>query len=206
MENLFQKLKRVRNFPLLTLRVIQEMMPGGFLTESNHLKKQTLIKEIQKERGFKTFVETGTNQGVMIEAVKNCFDSIYSIELDTDLFLKAKQRFSSDQHIHLFQGDSGKVLKEVLDIISTPTLFWLDAHYSGGVTAKAESETPILQELNLIFNHSSKGHVVLIDDAWSFGTIKDYPSLPELRRFVKSKNSQTKVEINKGMILIRLNT
>ena len=202
MENLFQKLKRVRNLPLLSIRVMQEMLPGGFLTATNHSKKQNLIKKIQSERGFKTFIETGTNEGVMIDAVKDRFDQIYSIELDTDLYTRSKARFSSNQHIHILQGDSGELLGKVLADVSTPSIFWLDAHYSGGITAKTESETPILKELTVIFNHDVKGHVILIDDAWSFGTIKDYPSMSELRRFVKSKRPQIKVEVQNGIIRI----
>lgn len=202
MANFFQKAKRVRNFPLLSIRVLQEMLPGGFLSSTNHLKKQNLIKQIQKERGLKIFVETGTNEGAMIDAVKNCFDQIYSIELDTDLFRKARDRFSSEKHIQIFQGDSGAVLKTTLELITAPTLFWLDAHYSGGVTAKADSETPVLKELDLIFGHPVKGHIVVIDDAWSFGTIKDYPSMAELKRFVKAKSPMTKVEVKQGMIVL----
>jgi hypothetical protein len=203
MTNLFQKAKRVRNFPLLSVRVLQELMPGGFLSASNHLKKQRLIKEIQMEKKFEIFVETGTNEGAMIEAIKTCFNQIYSIELDIELFHKAQSRFASETHIHIFQGDSGTVLQKTLKSITTPALFWLDAHYSGGVTAKAESETPILKELDLVFAHPVKDHIVVIDDAWSFGTIKDYPSLSELKKFVKRKSPLTTVSVTKGMLVLR---
>lgn len=201
--SVFQKAKRVRNFPLLFVRLIQESFPGGFLTATNHLKKQNLIKVFQREQGFKIFVETGTNEGVMVQAVKDCFEQIYSIELDTELHRRAKERFASEKHIEILQGDSGSVLKTLMQKINAPALFWLDAHYSGGVTAKADVETPILKELDLVFSHPIKEHVIVIDDAWSFGTIKDYPSMGELRRFVESKSPQTNVEVRNGMIVLR---
>src|ERR1035437_6144808 len=201
---LAEKLQRVRNLPLLSIRVIPEMMPGGFLSSTSHAKKQEIIRAIQKENNFKTFIETGTNEGEMVAAIRDCFERIYSIELDATLFARAKERFRNGSHIEIIQGNSGEVLEKILKTISSPCLFWLDAHYSGGTTAKSDSETPILAELEQILRHEVKTHVVLIDDAWCFGTMKDYPTLAQLRRFVASKTVHAMVKVTKGIIRIDL--
>jgi hypothetical protein len=56
----------------------------------------------------------------------------------------------------------------VLASIQQPALFWLDAHYSGGVTALGDTVSPISSELDVVLGHAVKGHVVLVDDAREF--------------------------------------
>jgi len=75
------------------------------------------------------------------------------VELSTELYERAKRKFSRYKHISIFKGDSSKVLPEILSQIEEPCLFWLDGHYSKGITATGEKETPILEELKHIFNH-----------------------------------------------------
>jgi len=166
------------------------------------LRKQALISETQKAYGLQTFVETGTNEGDMVAAIQDCFNSVYSVELDLNLFKRARERFLAKKHIKIFQGDSAKVLPQILKEVSAPCLFWLDAHYSGGVTAKGSTETPIHQEIDEILRHPIQGHLILIDDAWCFGTMKDYPSVKELKQFVKERNARAKVKVCRGVIWV----
>ena len=65
------------------------------------------------------------------------------------------------QHVYILQGDSTHVLSAILGKISQPCLFWLDAHCSGGQTARGELETPIMWELSCI----------LIEFPYKFGAI-----------------------------------
>jgi hypothetical protein len=48
--------------------------------------------------------------------------------------------------------------------INVPITFWLDAHESGGETAKGLHGDPILQELDIIKRHQLKNHTIMIDD------------------------------------------
>jgi len=92
---------------------------------------------------------------------------------------------SSRWSIHILQGQSGEVLPEVLKNIDKPCLFWLDAHYSGGSTAKGQENTPVIQELECILNHKNANeHIILIDDARLFIDEDDYPALKTLERLV----------------------
>ncbi len=84
------------------------------------------------------------------------------------------------------QGDSGEVLKQLIPVLSSQAIFWLDGHYSGGLTAKGAKECPGYEELNAIFN-SSIEHVICIDDARLFVGKNDYPTIDELSIFVQEK-------------------
>lgn len=157
-----------------------------------HIIKQKVLREFKDKFSISTLVETGTFYGDMIKAMKGDFDTIYSIELSEPLYRKARSRFKSDNNVHLLQGDSGKVLEILVPKIEVPALFWLDGHYSGGETAKGESNTPIFNELKHIFNSSINGHVIIVDDARCFGQDPGYPTMEELSAFVlKSKPNAT---------------
>lgn len=151
-----------------------------------NLIKQHVVKEYAGRFHMHVFVETGTYLGEMVNAVKDVFDQIYSIELSMELYQNAKIRFAGIKHVTIIQGDSGEVLDEVLAHVNQPCLFWLDGHYSEGITVKSELETPIRKELSHIFGHSiASRHVILIDDARCFTSEHDYPTIEQLRDISK---------------------
>ncbi len=142
-----------------------------------HKIKQQAIKEYAEKYGCKVLIETGTYRGDMLEAQKKNFDKLYSVELNMDFWENAKKRFKNDSHITLLQGDSGEVLPKLVPTIDQSTLFWLDGHYCGGVTALSKIECPIYAEIDTVFK-SNKDHVMLIDDARWFKGERDYPTSP----------------------------
>ena len=152
-----------------------------------HPVKQRNLRRYAREYGLRVLVETGTYLGDMVEAMKRDFDEIYSVELGQELYEQAKLRFASEPHVKLLQGDSGVVLKQIVDGLDRPALFWLDGHYSAGITAQGEKDTPIYEELAHILNAPDLGHVILVDDARNFGSDPAYPTLEELKEFVNSK-------------------
>lgn len=166
-----------------------------------HRRKQRALLTLGKKFKLSTLIETGTYFGDMVDAMKPHFKTIHSIELDKELFSRAQERFASDQHIHLFQGDSTLILPRLLETIDTPCLFWLDGHYSGGVTAKGEKETPILQELHAILHHCIHAHVILIDDMQCFTGIHDYPTVEELKSKIDS-SEKYRTKIIKNMMVV----
>mgnify|MGYP001185340197 CR=1 FL=1 len=167
-----------------------------------HIVKQQTLKTISKRYGLKILVETGTYYGDMVEAMKDVFNQLYSIELSAELYKKAKKRFKGEKHIELICGDSGLELMNLMSKIDQPTLFWLDGHYSAGVTAKGEKDTPIYEELNHILNSTDKGHVIIIDDARCFGADPNYPSIKELCDFIKSKRANLDIVIQDDCIRV----
>lgn len=175
---------------------------GGKSARPPHLYKQKTVKEYAKAFSIRTFIETGTYEGDMVEATRKIFDKVYSIELDMTLYKNAKQRFSRFKNITIIQGDSGKVLPKLLKSIKFSCLFWLDAHYSGGITAKGELETPVIQELQSILNHSIKKHVILIDDAHCFVGQNNYPTVEELKKLVFNINPTLVLSVENDIIRI----
>lgn len=167
-----------------------------------HIVKQKILKNIRDKFGLKILVETGTYYGDMVEAMKKYFDEIYSIELSKELYEKAKKRFNRDKKVNLIYGDSGIELENLIAQLKKPALFWLDGHYSAGVTAKGHKDTPIYEELTHIFNSSQQDNIVLIDDARCFGTDPAYPSIEELKKFIDSKCPDAKIEIENDVIRI----
>lgn len=167
-----------------------------------HIIKEELIRDYAKTFNTNILIETGTYLGDMVHAMKKSFSRVISFELDQTLATQARQRFSSDSHIEIIQGDSGKLLGDYLANINEPCLFWLDGHYSGGITAKGPLETPIKNELTAILSHAVDGHVVLIDDARCFTGENDYPTLDELKSFVAARKPNYKFSLQHDVIRI----
>jgi len=162
--------------------------------------KHVIVKEYAKQHRARIFIETGTYLGDMVWAVKDNFYKIYSVELSTELYERAKRKFSRYKHISIFKGDSSKVLPEILSQIEEPCLFWLDGHYSEGITATGEKETPILEELKHIFNHPIEDHIILIDDARCFTGYGDYPNIEELKAVLLSRYPDNAFNIEDDII------
>lgn len=127
--------------------------------------------EVFRSHLKRVFVETGSIQGDGVQkALDAGFEEVYSIELAPHLYEHCCERFKNNPHVHLFLGDSSEGLKVILKKINEPVTFWLDGHYSWGETARGESNTPLLKELEIIANQPIKTHTILIDDVRCFGT------------------------------------
>jgi len=160
----------------------------GYPVPPHHIIKEITVAEYQKKYGYNILIETGTCFGDMVEAQKNNFKKIYSIELDKILYEKAKNRFKDLLNISIINGDSGKILSNIISELKEPSLFWLDAHYSGGFTAKGDKNCPIFEELDAIFESELNGHAILIDDARLFVGKNDYPKIDYLTEYFRKKN------------------
>jgi hypothetical protein len=164
--------------------------------------KQLAIKSLAKKFGLKILVETGTCYGDMVDAMKDSFSQIYSIELSNELYEKAKKRFAGRENVTLIKGDSGIELGNLVGKIDQSALFWLDAHYSAGVTARGAKDTPVYEELSNIFSVPNRGHVIVIDDARCFGTDPAYPSIQKLSDFINAKSPNAEIVIADDSIRI----
>jgi len=164
--------------------------------------KRLTIEEYSKNFSINILIETGTYLGETIDALKNKFVKLISIELDTVLFEKARAKFGDFSHISILHGNSSQILQLYLASIHEPALFWLDGHYSGTGTAKGEFNTPILGELKAILNHPIKSHVILIDDARCFVGENGYPTMKDLFSFINKINRNLRFVIEDDIIRI----
>ncbi len=169
----------------------------NFAPSSPAYKQQEIIRLAQQAH-INTFIETGTYQGDTTAICASHFAQLTTIELSKELHAAAVKRFADQPHIKVLQGDSASVIAETLTTLNEPALFWLDAHYSMGLTAKAEKNTPIVEEVISILSHKVKNHIILIDDARCFhpkypdqfigeaaNSLRGYPTLTELIQLVK---------------------
>jgi hypothetical protein len=160
-----------------------------------HIIKQRTLAEFAGRFDLHVMVETGTNLGNMINAQKDHFREIYSIELDPWLAERAKRKFAAFPDIHLYQGDSGQVLPTIVPLIKQPALFWIDAHW-GAIDA------PVKKELECIYRHPVRNHVLLIDDARYFDGHGDYYAIDELREHAAREYPGSVVEVKDDIIRI----
>lgn len=159
--------------------------------------KHAVIRYFAKKHNIGMFVETGTLHGDTVEAVKDVFNTIYSIELSEVLYQNALARFAGEDSIKLLYGDSGWVLSELLTKITSPCVLWLDSHYTEvPFAALGPQFTPIMAELHAVLDHPLVDqHVILIDDARLFQGYFDFPTVEQIRDFVASKRQDLHFEV-----------
>lgn len=169
-----------------------------------HIDKIDKIMAAKELFGIETFVETGTYLGVTTNYMQSFFKKVYTIELSKLLADEATEYFASKKHVKVLQGDSGLIIEDIVKNNSDKKLFWLDAHYSAGITASSSKfgDTPVSKEIEEILNYWVPESVILVDDASLFVGKDNYPTLEEVKQFVTTKNSTLKVFVNKGIIHI----
>jgi len=179
-------------YPLNLLRSTPEILHwlrSGCSGVAPHPFKMMVVGSYLKLFSTDDFIETGTYLGDTLGYIAKSGVRCTSVELSRELYEAARKRFNEYKNVRLVQGDSGKILPELLKEINKPVLFWLDGHYSSGITAVAETHTPISAELQAILGHPIKRHVILIDDARCFDGQNDYPHLDDLLQAVREEGS-----------------
>jgi hypothetical protein len=126
-----------------------------------------IITELAALGGITRFVETGTFFGGTARTASQHFEQVYTIEKADGLYQKYHRELRAVGNVEPLLGDSKTVLPQVVALLANaPAVFWLDGHWSGGETAGADDECPVLAELAAL---SGRGRdIVLIDDARLF--------------------------------------
>jgi len=138
--------------------------------EKNLIDK-CLEKISKKYSDFPIFIESGTYYGETTKLASLLFNKIYSIELDLNLFNKNKELFKNNRNVVILQGDTLKILPQLLIKENSNIIFWLDGHNSGPGTAAGEIDFPALQECEIIDKmFLGKYGLILIDDVRMFGS------------------------------------
>ncbi|WP_428389207.1 hypothetical protein [Mucisphaera sp.] len=164
--------------------------------------KWMVIREYANRFGLKELIETGTHEGNTLAAVAEQFERLTSIELSDHYYDLACRRFDGDAKVRLLHGDSGKVLPEVVRLLDRPALFWLDGHYSQGLTARGELDTPISAELEAVLGDERFEHVALIDDARLFVGKDGYPTLDALYERIRALRPGYTMSVREDVIRV----
>ena len=196
MDTILQK-NKIKNFIKKTLLFKFVVWYRRKKSNFNHIKSESqkniysfspvheIIRSIASEHSVKIFFETGTYIGNTVFGVKDAFNKVYSVELSKELANLASERFSNEPKVQIINDDSSSAINSFLKDLAEPAVFWLDAHYSAGVTAMGKQQTPIREELEAILKHSIKGHHILIDDVKDFNGQNDYPTAAEIIKMVQ---------------------
>jgi hypothetical protein len=162
-----------------------------------HIKRAVLLRNGVSQG---TWVETGTFMGDTAALLGLEAKEVYTIEPDRALFEKAATRFQSNPKIHVLHGLSENVLPSLLATLSGTVNFWLDGHFSGGITHQGPTDCPIREELSSIEKNLARyGHItVLIDDIRCFDPLipeyADYPDLNFLVDWARKNNLRWHIE------------
>ena len=138
---------------------------------------------------YEVAVETGTLFGDSTAKLRKHFPRVYTIEINRALYEKAVAKFKDDERVRVLFGDSKQVLRELLQEIQRPCLFYLDAHFSGDRTTNwkrsnwrgyrvdtgysgdeptAENQVPLFEEIKSIHDGFKSACLIYIDDVDKF--------------------------------------
>jgi hypothetical protein len=168
---------------------------------SPHLLKQRTVSEYAERFGLRVLVETGTYYGEMVAAMKNRFAEIYSVEFDSALAQRAAKKFARLPRVHILEGDSQKVVPELLQRLQEPALFWLDAGYYGWAGLQGDKQR-LTTELESILKSPIPGHVILMDDARGLNGQNGAPTVDELKRRIEKEFPGRSVQVKYDILRI----
>ncbi len=172
----------------------------GEPVRSPHLLKQRTVREYAQRYGLEVLVETGTYYGEMVAAMKNRFTSIYSVEYEHNLALRATKKFARYPHIRILEGDSQQVVPKLLKNLDQPALFWLDAGYYGWAGLQGDKQR-LTSEMEAILHHKTK-HIVLMDDARGLNGENGAPTVPELKKRIEAEYPGRSVEVRYDILRV----
>lgn len=124
------------------------------------------ISFLREQMDLKVFVEGGTYQGGTARWASSQFEKVLTIENSREMHCLAKQNLEDIPNVTLLLGDTRTHLPEIVEQ-HDDLLYWLDAHWSGGVTYGEGDECPLLEEFETIFA-ADRNQVILVDDARLF--------------------------------------
>ena len=201
---LFPGLHRFVSRSDFSIRHLPRLASVGWSAPLPPLLKRSFLKGIAQDEKARVFVETGTYLGDTSWWFRNDFERLYTIEVDPFLHDQAKGRFARMHHIEALLGDSSSVLVSVVPGIESKAMFWLDGHYSAGITGSGESHCPVMAELAAIYEHARAPFVIVIDDARCFGTDPAYPTVTAVREHIAVLSvGRDTVTVENDMIIVR---
>lgn len=180
---------RIQRAGLLTLtrnirgvfrRDVANWVHNGCPSPAPNIVKMAVVRHHVVAYRTPVFVETGTYLGSMVEHIAATGVDCHTIEIDPTIHARARRILAGHRNIDLILEDSAVALPRLLATLERPATFWLDGHYSGTFTGRAELDTPVSAELDHILAHPVKRHVILIDDARDFTGRDGYPTLSSL--------------------------
>jgi FkbM family methyltransferase len=168
----------------------------------------TEIIEIFKENyPIKNFIETGTYYGKTALWASERFPRAITIEQSEIIYRQVQTQYSHIKNIEFLKGDTRSQLARIVPNLDSPSLFWLDAHWSGGETYGEVDECPLVEEIKII-NRSNDEHFIFIDDARFFTSppvephkIEQWPDLTTVLNLLNASSYERYIVIIDDVII-----
>ena len=181
-QKVLSKLSKIIFFPFIFLDRLRWLLDWYFFKKCSppppHFIKQSLLLRHGISKSI--WVETGTYLGQTTKFLSENFRFVHSIEPSKKCLRIAKRNLRFSKNVALYEGTSELCLEEICSSLDGDICFWLDGHYSEGITFKGNVDTPILFELETIKKYlgNFSNTVILIDDIrTSHIDKKNYPPL-----------------------------
>lgn len=124
-----------------------------------------LVMSLASDHGLNTCVETGTHHGDASALSAGVLSAVTTAEVSHEFHRQAQSR-DHLQDTGFRIGDSAREIERIVPELTTPALFWLDAHAGGGYCG-SEDRRLLIDELRAI-NRSSLESFILIYDIRGF--------------------------------------
>lgn len=179
------------------MRAMSAWKSRGYLDNAPQFVKERIF--IKYGIPHTQWVETGTYLGTTTDFLEKNFSKVYSIEPSAELYRNAVARFKG-RHVKLLNGTSETVLPDLLRELSGDCNFWLDGHYSAGITFKGDVDCPVEDELSAIENNLERFSKIsiLIDDVRCFvsssSSSTGYPSIDSLVDWARRNHFHWRIE------------
>jgi hypothetical protein len=143
------------------------------------------------------WIETGTYLGETTKLLAGHAPMVISFEPSDPHFIYTSHRFAKYKNIKILNSTSEEGLEKVINQLDGQVNFYFDGHASGDGTFNGSSETPIVEELNIVEQHLARFErlFVAIDDFREFVRGNgSYPPSDYLVSFCQRNNLHWKVE------------
>jgi hypothetical protein len=139
-----------------------------------------------------TWIETGTYKGDTSALLSKSSKMVYTIEPANALYEAATKRFANTKNIAVINGLSEDIFPTLLPTLTGEMNFWLDGHYSTGITHQGPKDSPVVEELACIEKNIANFSklVILIDDIRYCANPEshEFSGYPKIDVFVKWAN------------------
>ncbi|WP_374823645.1 hypothetical protein [Aerosakkonema sp. BLCC-F183] len=166
-----------------------------------------LVAQLGAEFRIINFVETGTAYGGTALWASQQFKNVFTVEYCQEIYEQTVKNFHHIENIEFRFGDSRTELTKIVTRLESASFFWLDAHWSGGITYGENDECPLLEEIDII-NKSEFENFILIDDARLFTSppmpphrIEQWPDITAVLNALHSGRSDRYIIIIEDVII-----
>ena len=202
---LLSKISKLIFFPFVFLDRVRWLLDWYFFKKCSppppHFIKQSLL--LRHGINKSVWVETGTYLGQTTKFLSENFRFVHSIEPSKKCIRIAKRNLRFSKNVALYEGTSELCLETICSSLKGDICFWLDGHYSEGITFKGIVDTPILFELNTIKKYlgNFSNTVILIDDIRTSHIDKNnYPPLSFYANWAESVGMDWTIELDSFII------